>query len=59
RHRPAGDETVPHPSDVFVLVRWVGVRRTHPFFVVPAFLFLSSLLGGELRDLLQIAQSGQ
>ena len=22
------DETVPHPSDVFVSVRWVGVRRT-------------------------------
>ena len=22
------DETVPHPSDVSVLVRWVGVRRT-------------------------------
>jgi hypothetical protein len=26
--RPAIDETVPHPSDAFVFVRWVGVRRT-------------------------------
>ena len=29
---PQGDETVPHPSDVFVLVRWVGARRAHPVF---------------------------
>jgi monoterpene epsilon-lactone hydrolase len=26
--RPTEGETVPHPSDVFVFVRWVGVRRT-------------------------------
>jgi len=32
RCRPAGDETVPHPSDVFVFVRWVGVRRIHLLF---------------------------
>ena len=28
RCRPTGNETVPHPSDVLVFVRWVGVRRT-------------------------------
>jgi hypothetical protein len=26
--RPRGNEAVPHPSDVLVFVRWVGVRRS-------------------------------
>jgi len=38
-----GDETVPHPSDLIVSVRWGGVRKTprRPSLVDLAFLFLA------------------
>ena len=57
RHRPAGDETVPHPSDVFVLVRWVGVRRTPCTFVL-LYLHFCFFLGCIARGRGPAAQPG-
>jgi hypothetical protein len=48
--RPAGNETVPHPSDVLVFVRWVGVDGTP--MTTPCFVELQTcfLLGHNLTD---------